>query len=334
MGLLGNLFHPERFQGRGRKRPYFEGWYYKLVDASTRHRYAVIPGIYRGPSQEDDHCFVQFMDGLSGQVTYYRYAADAFSASSDALDVQVGPSRFLRDGMLLELDAPDQRVRGEVRFEDVKPWPVTLRSPGIMGWYAYVPLMQCYHGVVSLDHRLVGALRVDSTLVDLTGGRGYTEKDWGTTFPAAWIWFQSNHLGQEGSSVTASVAVIPWLWTSFPGFIMGILHEGKLHRFATYTGAHMDQLSVDQDSIVWVVSDGAYRLSLSIERTAAAQLYAPDIRDMSARVGETIQARADVHLEALEQGIDGKAHSVFRGSTKVGALEVVGDVSRLSPGES
>ncbi len=36
-------------------------------------------------------------------------------------------------------------------------------DPGIMGWYKYVPFMQCYHGVVSLNHELKGQLRINGS---------------------------------------------------------------------------------------------------------------------------------------------------------------------------
>jgi len=80
------------------------------------------------------------------------------------------------------IDSRHQRnVRGSLCFSCINPWPVTLLSPGVMGWYAWVPFMECYHGVVSLDHTIEGILHVDvdGTAVDFGGGRGYTEKDWG-----------------------------------------------------------------------------------------------------------------------------------------------------------
>ena len=51
-----------------------------------------------------------------------------------------------------------------------------------MGWYAWMPFMECYHGLVSLDHGIEGVLSAESDTVDMTGGRGYTEKDWGAAF--------------------------------------------------------------------------------------------------------------------------------------------------------
>jgi len=38
--FVANTLHPERYQGARRGYPYFEGWYYKLVDVTEQHRLA------------------------------------------------------------------------------------------------------------------------------------------------------------------------------------------------------------------------------------------------------------------------------------------------------
>jgi len=94
MRFVRNTLHPERYQGGHRRYPYFEGWYYKLIDASEEHRYAVIPGIYKGRDAASSHAFVQFMDGMTGEVTYVRYPLTEFQAEERAFEVRIGPNRF------------------------------------------------------------------------------------------------------------------------------------------------------------------------------------------------------------------------------------------------
>ncbi|MDA3022164.1 MAG: hypothetical protein O2943_05800 [Actinomycetota bacterium] len=50
-------------------------------------------------------------------------------------------------------------------------WPVTWRSPGIMGWYGLVPFMERYHGIVSFGHGLSGNLEVEGTTRSFDDGR-------------------------------------------------------------------------------------------------------------------------------------------------------------------
>lgn len=323
---LVNTLHPERYQGSRRKYPYFEGWYYKLVDAGEQHRVAVIPGIYKGPTPATSHTFVQVMDGMTGDVAYFRYSLADFHPEANDLDLRIGPNRFRADGITLQLDGPDWTVAGSLRFHDRKPWPVTLLSPGIMGWYAWMPFMECYHGVVSLDHRIDGALQINGNAVDFTDGRGYTEKDWGKRFPAAWVWFQSNHFDSPDFSITASVAMIPWIRSAFRGFIVGVWYRGTLYRFTTYAGGFIEHLAVEPETVTWVVRNRQHRLQMRIQRTGAGLLYAPDIEDMTGRVAETMRSTAEIYLTRLDAP-DGPP--ILAGTARNGALEVVGDIATL-----
>lgn len=323
---IANTLHPERYQGAGRGYPYFEGWYYKLVDAGEQHRIAVIPGIYKGPTPATSHAFIQVMDGMTGEATYFRYPPEDFRAKANDFDLHIGPNHFRADGISLQLDGPDWAVAGNLRFHGVKPWPVTLLWPGIMGWYAWVPFMECYHGVVSLDHRIEGMLQINGVTVDFTDGRGYTEKDWGRRFPAAWVWFQSNHFDAPGTSITASVAIIPWVRSAFRGFIVGVWHAGTLYRFTTYDGGLIERLSVEPEAVIWQLRNRQYRLQLRIQRTEAGLLYAPDIEDMTGRVAETMRSLAEIRLIRLD---DPDGPPILAGTARNGALEVVGDIAAL-----
>lgn len=325
------LRQPALYHGHGKQRNFFEGWYFKLVDSTQTHRYAIIPGIFLDDGSGDDsHAFVQVLDGTRAEATYTRYPLDAFAADPQAFDIRVGPNHFSADGITLDIDTPDRRVRGALRFVDPKPWPVTVTAPGIMGWYAYLPFMQCYHGVVSLDHGLVGELVVDGARVSFDGGRGYNEKDWGQSFPGAYIWLQGNHFPTPGTSLTASVATIPWLGSEFRGVIVGLLHEGRLYRFATYTGAQVEHLRLTDTHVDWALSgrvDGQrYRLLLSADRAEGGILRSPERTAMLARVAETMTATVDVRLVALDGD---REREVFAGRSSNACLETVGDLDRI-----
>ena len=162
---LRTIRNPAVYHGHLRKAPFFEGWYFKLVDAVEARRYAIIPGVFIGDGGEPgaSHAFVQTLDGVTGRTAYHRYPFEAFQAARDTFDIHIGPNRFRVDELLLDIDRPEGQMRGKLRFAGLTPWPVTVSSPGVMGWYAYVPFMECYHGVLSLDHGISGALTVDGT---------------------------------------------------------------------------------------------------------------------------------------------------------------------------
>jgi hypothetical protein len=318
--LIKTTMNPAMYHGFGKQPPFFEGWYYKVISADESHRLAIIPGIILG---EQSHAFIQILDGVSGRSSYHVYPTDAFSASTDMFKIQIGTNRFTADMVDLDIDDQVGMVKGNLRFSGLTPWPVTYPSPGIMGWYAWVPRMECYHGVVSLDHGIEGKLKVNQVELDFNGGRGYIEKDWGQAFPSAWVWFQSNHFDVQGTCLTASVAIIPWLHSSFRGFIIGFWHSGELFRFATYTGAKILHLDVGEHQIDWIVSDRKRQLEMHILQAPGGRLLGPTKIEMGKRVDETLNAVVDLILTDRETGL------VYEGSGRFAGLEVNGDLKRM-----
>jgi tocopherol cyclase len=307
---LRTLYDPARFQGAGRRDRYFEGWYFKLVGAGADpHPLAVIPGVSRDDSGGSSHSFVQVIRP-GGLVRYFEYPLSAFRWDADRFALRVGPNSFDHHTVALDLHSEALDLRGEVGMDGWHPWPVTLLSPGIMGWYRFVPTMECYHGVLSLDHGLSGSLLADGEPLDFTGGRGYVEKDWGTSFPSAWIWAQSNHFGRAGVSVTLSVARIPWRGSSFTGHIAGVLLDGELHRFATYTGAKLREVHTGADRARIVMQDAHLRLETELERSTTGALKAPVLGVMAGRSDEALDAR--LHVRLLRRR-GGRVETLFTG---------------------
>lgn len=324
--MLTNLravWRPAMYHGHAKRRNFFEGWYYKFVDAAEQHVQAVIPGVFLGKDAATSHCFVQVLDGVTGHSTYHRYPLDRFWASEHELDLRVGPNRFYIDRIQLDIDDADRSLRGELCFDGIMPWPVTLTSPGIMGPYSFAPFMECYHGVLSFDHTVRGSLMMNGERIDFDGGRGYIEKDWGQAFPQAWVWGQSNHFDQVGTSITVSVATIPWLWTSFRGFIIGVWHERKLYRFATYTGAKITSLKLTDAQVVLHVEDQRHRLEVEATRTEGGLLHAPYRVDMLQRVTESLTASIAVKLS------DQTGNVIFEGTGRHAGLEINGEIQQI-----
>ncbi|PJF27107.1 MAG: hypothetical protein CUN52_14970, partial [Phototrophicales bacterium] len=134
--------HPHIFQGTHTRRPYFEGWYFKLVSADEQTRYALIPGMFRGQDATTDHAFVQVLDGMSGRATYHQYPIDAFRADAKQFHVLVGDNVFSDEYICLNIANNQLSLRGEVRFSGGRGWDVTPIQPGVMGWYMWLPIME------------------------------------------------------------------------------------------------------------------------------------------------------------------------------------------------
>lgn len=323
------ILHPERYHGNKKSAPFFEGWYFKLVGRNPADALAVIPGIFKGTSPETTHAFIQILDARNSRMYYYRFPAQDFHGHSDRFEVHIAENRFSNDGIRLQIprqgdDLP--AVAGQVTFDGLRLWPVTLTSPGIMGWYAWMPFMQCYHGVVSMDHGLAGEISLGNATTNLQDGRGYTEKDWGRSFPKSWVWMQCNHFETPDVSFTASLAHIPWLGTSFPGFIVGLWLNGTLYRFTTYTGAKIQKLDISNENIQWTLESKHHLLTIVARRAEGAFLLAPTKTGMTRKIMEVLGTTLTVRL--TERRGSGKV--LFEESGHAAGLEAVGDLQSLT----
>ena len=325
VAFVRGLRRPAAFHGAGKTRGFFEGWYIKLVSADRAQRWAVIPGVFRGLGSDGpivtDEAFVQVLDGSTGRSWYHRYPVSEFAASAERFDVRIGGSHFGSSGVLLDLP----QLRGRIDFTTaLDPWPVTWRSPGIMGWYGLVPFMECYHGIVSFGHGLGGTLLVEGRKADFAGGRGYLEKDWGSAFPAGYVWIHSNHVDADPEAcLIASVAIIPWIRTSFRGFIVGLKHGGRLHRWATYNRSREVVLRIDDTHVHWTLDGPNGRLILSALRVRGGLLHAPLREAMHQRVEETMDGRVSIRHE------DKAGRVLLEGEGTCAGMEVFGDIDRL-----
>jgi hypothetical protein len=317
---IRGILNPGAYHGTGQRPPFFEGWYFKMVSADEKNKIAIIPGVILG---SDSHAFVQVIDGSNDDTEYFTFPFEQFQTIFPKFQLSIGANQFDASHLLVDINQPEGQLCGEIKFGGLNPWPVTFTSPGIMGWYAWVPRMECYHGVLSFDHSLQGKLTLNGKEMNFDGGRGYIEKDWGKSFPTAWVWFQSNHFKNISACITASVAIIPWIGSSFRGFIVGFWLEGTLHRFTTYRNSKIESLEITDTYVVWVLQNRTHRLHLKAIRAPGGLLRGPTVLDMGKRLMETLNASIQVRLETL-QGV-----VLFDGIGEHAGLEVVGDPQRL-----
>jgi len=313
------FFNPEQFQGWGKTKNYFEGWYFKVVNAEATKAFAFIPGIAMDAAG-NKHSFIQVLDGKKQTAGYHRFAADDFYSLPKNFRVSIQNNSFTESAIQLMLPG----LTGELQFTGNIPWPKPWYSPGIMGPYAFVPFMECYHGIVSMDHRVDGMITVNGEPVDFTNGRGYIEKDWGRSFPSAYFWMQSNHFSLPGISLKCSVAKIPWVRSSFVGFIAGIWLHNRLIKFTTYNQSKLVTSFADEKKVKIVLENKQYRLEILAHRDAATELASPVRGFMEGRIEESMTSAIDVLLT------DNKTKEILLNDTgKNAGLEVAGRIEEI-----
>lgn len=294
MKSLYKIYHPEIFQGSLKDKTYFEGWYFKHVSEDTANAFAIIAGI---SLSEDPHSFIQYIDGNSGKTSYFRYKLSDFIADRKKLEVQLGRSSFTEEAITLDLENEELRITGMINSTKISPLPAKFLNPGIMGWYSFVPGMECNHGVVSTGHRIDGQVSVNGQVSGYDGGKGYTEKDWGISFPEAWIWLQCNNFKTDNVSVMISIAKIPWRGSFFIGFISFISIDGRTEILATYNGAKVVKLNrLDSNNTRVIISKSPLTLSVVINKQGAGTLKAPVKGLMSSVIKESLNSEVFLEL--------------------------------------
>jgi len=320
---IRNIWKPPVYHGSIRMRGYFEGWYYKFVDKIEQTVIALIPGVSFDSNGTNSHAFIQFLDNSEGFSNYFRFGIEDFSFSQDKPEIKIGDNFFSPSKIKVNVQNNNLSINGVLQFQNIKPWPITCFSPGAMGWYAFVPFMQCYHGVLSFDHSIDGKLLINSKTVDFTGGRGYIEKDWGHSFPSYHIWLQTNHFDQTGISLMVSIANIPWLGRYFDGFLIGFLYGGHLYKFTTYTGARITVFRYDHNSLWLHVGSDNYRIEIEVKYARGAQLRSPIRGEMQGRLSETLAAETLVRFYRVSKDTES---FIFRGFGRHTGLEIEGNI--------
>jgi hypothetical protein len=120
-----------------------------------------------------------------------------------------------------------------------------------------------------------------------------------------------------------SVAIIPWLVSSFRGALAGVWHQQRLYRFATYTGAKLTGLEFDDTHVRMTWEDRTHCLELSTERRSGGLLHAPIRTEMHKRVEESMDGELRVKLTTRSGDV------VLDDVGRAAGLEVHGGLERL-----
>ncbi len=320
--LFQKAMSPMPFQGNHMPNHYFEGWYYKQVSKDARTAVSLIPGV--SLAKDDYHCFVQYiyadMDE-AGQETiktgYFKYSLDKFITIESPFMVRIANNVFTESKVVIDLEE-DITIKGTLCLDLFRKIKKSITMPGIMGYFAYFPRMECYHGVISMDHTLHGTLKINGKEIDFSGGKGYIEKDWGTSFPKRYLWIQCNHFKYNHSSVSCSAADIPFMKKTFRGFICCLMIDGIEYRFATYNRSKFKVEYLTDREISLFFENGKGKLRIEAKTRTAGGLVAPKHGQMKEMIKEDLFGEIKITL------YNGKNAVIYEDSGNMAGIEIAG----------
>jgi len=316
--------NPSYFQGNKERKNYFEGWYFKMVSADGQSILSVIPGISLSTTGEEQHAFIQVINGKTGSTSYHTFAIADFSFSTKEFAIKIGENYFSENRVILNIDDKAGSLIGDITMVNQIPYSDRKRGKKrIMGWYGKLSFLECYHGVVSLTHHLKGQLHGDDRVYQFDSGKGYIEKDWGSSMPSAWIWIQSNNFENPETSFMISIANVPLKKKSFNGYLGFFYYQDRVYRFGTYTRSKLKLEVIDENTVKIEIKNQNETLNIKAKRNQIGLLQAPVEGNMERRIPESIDAEIEINLR------DKKGNLLYSDKSNITGFELVGDIEGL-----
>jgi tocopherol cyclase len=225
--------------------------------------------------------------------------------------------------MSVDID-DDKRIKGKVWFSQRVPYSLLPAGPGVMGPFAFIPLLECRHEVITVKSRLSGEIEVGGEKIDFDGGLGYVEKDWGSVFPRIYLWAQASAFKNSDASFMLSAAKVPVMGAGLNGLIAFLYAGGRFFRFSTYALAKVKKIEFqNKNEIALEVSSPKYDLAVKLRQNEACALKAPDRTGMNREIKETVSGYLSVKMTRRGGRVE------FSDESDCAGIEVCGQISGL-----
>jgi tocopherol cyclase len=280
------------FQGENQTSPFFEGWYFKH---QIEHEvYSFIPGY--SIAENGERCpFIQVISHEQSEIFFFD--SDQLFVAKDHLFIEIGKNTFSEKGLSLSLTSPNLTITGTIDYGSFTPLRRTNYAPSIMGPFSYLSFMECYHGILSMKHSLKGQLTWNNQQIDFTHGIGYLEKDWGSSFPATYLWAQCNQFEMIDAKFFFSAAEIPFLKGRFLGVISVLQVNNEEYRFGTYYGAKILSIFRKENNLVIIMKQQQLELTIEVQTEGGHPLMAPHQGLMNRIIREKASTEITVTLQ-------------------------------------
>lgn len=143
---MNRIHNPMLYQGRRKKKKYFEGWYFKQATTDGKATISVIPGI--SMDERDPHCFIQVIVCVDPEVNqksafqteYFRFPSEEFVCQDEPFSIRIGENHFSEQGMTLLLTGSVIELDGTVSFGPFQGIETSWIHPNIMGFICNLKL--------------------------------------------------------------------------------------------------------------------------------------------------------------------------------------------------
>lgn len=322
MFAVQRIIRPEIYQGRKKKKDYFEGWYFLQISGDSKCSLALIPGI--SMHDKEPHAFIQAIfsvkdhKGISHLKTgYFRFPISDFKYQDKPFSIQIGCNIFSNTDIVFNLEDESLHIQGHFHLGKHQRIRQSILTPNIMGFFGYFSFMECYHGVISMRHTVAGEVSINGIKDSWNNGTGYIEKDWGRSFPKEYVWIQCNHFHMKNTSLMFSAAHIPFLGTSFKGFLCNLVINGTEYRWATYNRSKIVLEDLGEKRVRYQIKRKNLILTIEAEISENAGLKAPREGRMEHEIKEGLLGEVYIQLA------DNRANILYEDYGNCAGVEIV-----------
>ena len=296
----------------------FENWYFKLVDEKKEQTLGLLIEIQS--TKQGKEVTIQVVGNVVHEEICVHYPLE--SVKSRETEIQIEDNVLGLEQITLNIKKENFHLKGELILNHHKRLTPSFWTPGLMGPYKYLPFLESYHEVISLDHTLMGSLWLNGNKIVFDEGKGYIEKSWGKTTPNVWLWAQCNQFKNKDVALMIGVARLPIFFDYYTCFAIPIYYKDQLEIFSNYKGGHLSKLYRYKEYVHLIITQKNKVLDIKIygsgEKSCTASKSSHMIRD--------VYACDTAKIEVL---ITENGQTVFEEVGTLCELEMGGNTSKL-----
>lgn len=289
--VLPKIYNNQLFHSNLKRNNYFENWLFKLVSEDRKSVFTIIPVLVLGKNKL---CYIEILNGLTGETFFKEFPLNKYSVKTDTMYCKIDNTVFSKDGISLDLKLPENNLKGEINFGDLNPFKGSSFSPGIIGFFSFIPFLESYISIVSMHTQINGNITIGSNSYNFANGSCYIEKNWGKKYPEFWLWTQCNTFNVKNSSVFLSISPGNLYGRKFVALLCYFVFEGKVYNFSLHKRARVTSLKKEGRTVFIEIQKKQLKLDISIIPRIAGKIKVPSASNNDRFINES--STATIHL--------------------------------------
>ena len=243
--------------------PWYEWWYYKVIDPATGRAFFFTYGVINpwdsGKTLGGTQAVVDAGEFTAKTMIDQKFPVAQFQAAYDRTFVQIADST-----------ATDKALVGHVSNDGHNmEWNLSIDKNWSFDAMASTKTMKSdiYWYPAQASATMNGWIKLDGVTYHLTNAPGYQDRNWGDGFPKWWTWLVSNNFKNSPGTVLAAGGGEPKVFNTayVQGLCIGLHYNGKDYAFRTFGG---DNVSFDISWGKWEVDASSSTARVTISANA------------------------------------------------------------------